>query len=184
MDDIAHLPNDADQASTRPRRQHAPARQPWGVTLIVIWLVLGVVLSIFQIMSLRDRIATLEQEIVTQAPPSTDPDPKFAKIETAFSDMMIQFKRDEQSYAFMEIMIYGLGIPLNLLAAVGLWRLKRWARQLLIGVGVLTALATLLTDMFSGSAFWMVVIMIYLLLPGGRDPFRPTPVSRRSGLLS
>jgi len=46
MDDIAHMPNDADQGSTRRRRQRAPAGRPWGVTLIVIWLMLGVVLSI------------------------------------------------------------------------------------------------------------------------------------------
>ena len=84
----------------------------------------------------------------------------------------------------MEMVIYGLGIPLNLLAAVGLWRLKSWARQLLIGVGVLTIFTALLTGAFIGSAFWMFVVTIYVLLPGGRDPFRPTPVSQRSRLLS
>lgn len=184
MDDATDMANTADQGSTPRRHQRAPVRRPWGVTLIVIWLLLGIVFSIFQIVALRERIATLEQEIVTQDRPSTEPDPKMAKIAQSFSDMLIQFKRDEQNYAFMEMVIYGLSIPLNLVAAVGLWRLQPWARQLMIGIGVITILSAFLTGMSSGGAFWMFVVLIYLLLPGGRDPFRPTPVSRRSRLLS
>lgn len=177
--DIPSADTDLDRSAQPKRRQQRPPQRPLGVTLIVIVLVLGAIAAAFQIAALRSATVSVEQQVGDER--SVASDPEFAELFRGFNE---QLRRDQQQQVALQMWIYACSIPINLVLAVGLWRLKSWARQLMIAVGALSVMLVLLVDMSGISAVISLVIIIYLQRSPVRSAFQHSAVVERSRLLS
>lgn len=176
--------NTDHERNVRPKHRPAVApRRPLGITILVVLLIVGALGSVIELIASQYAGSVMETRQTVSTTDQVDQTNMQQEFAALSKDFEAQIIREQQSQAFWQLWIYGLSIPLNLVAAVGLWRLKSWARQLLLVLSGVTVVGALVVGTSRLSAIVSFMIVIYLLQPHVRAAFDQTHATRHARFL-